>query len=131
MSAIPSPPSYDPAPAAEKPPEWDDDWAKWLLGRYALVGITTMEADRETVRSQAQYHGRIVEVDRSGVTIACEGRWRGQKVTVPPDKMAFEPAAPRQYRLRSTGEVIDDPDILTSWTIFDPAPSETDRANDS
>ena len=124
----PPPPSHD-APAPDAPPEWDDDWAKGLLGQYALAGITMMEADHQTVRSNGQYHGRIVEVNRSGVKIACEGHWHGKTVTVPADQRAFEPAGPGRYRLKSTGEEIEDPDILTSWTIYSPSPSEPDPAN--
>jgi hypothetical protein len=116
----------DPEPATEKPPEWDNDWAKWLLGQYALVGITRMAADRETVRSIEQHHGRIVAVNRRGVTIACEGHWQGKTVKLPPDQRAFSPARPGQYCLKSTGELVNDPDIVTSWTIYDTAASEPD-----
>jgi hypothetical protein len=102
-------------------PDWDEDWAKWLLGQYALVGITRIEADGKTVRSKDQYHGRIVEVIPSGVTIACEGHWQGETITVPADQEAFHPARPAQYKLKSTGEMIDNPDVLTSWTSTAPS----------
>lgn len=104
-------------------PEWDDDWAKWLLGQYALVGITRYDADGTTICSHEQYHGRVVDVARSGVTVACEGVHEGQSVTVPPDQYAFQPARPGQYRLKSTEEIVDDPDVLSSWNIYPPAPS--------
>jgi hypothetical protein len=128
---IAAPSDQDEHPAEDYGPlEWDEDWAKWLLEQYALVGITIIEADGETVRSQGQYHGRVVEVNRSGVTIACEGHWHGETVNVPPDQRAFNPARPGEYRLRSTGEVIKDPDVLTNWTIHTP-PSDKAGIEDS
>jgi hypothetical protein len=36
---------------------------------------------------------------------------------LPPDGRAFEEAPPGEYRLRSTGEVVIDPDYLATWTI--------------
>jgi hypothetical protein len=99
------------------PPEWDDEWAKWLQGQYTLIGITLYEPDGTTLRSVSQYHGRIIEVKQDGVLIACEGVWEGQTVNVPPDQRAFTPAKPGRYTLKSTGEMIDDPDVLTTWAI--------------
>jgi hypothetical protein len=65
-----------------------------------------------------QCHGKITKADEHGIAMVCEGiTWRDQALTLPTDLKAFRPAAPGEYRLRSTGEVVKNPDLLTSWTI--------------
>ena len=63
--------------------------------------------------------GVVTEVDPL-VTIALAGR---EPFTLPPDPEAFEAAEPGQYRLRTTGEVVTDPDFLTIWTVHLARPS--------
>jgi hypothetical protein len=43
-------------------PEWDEDRASALVGKYALIGLTFVDQD-ENVLSQVQRHGRILEAD--------------------------------------------------------------------
>jgi hypothetical protein len=114
-------------PSVEKiddPPEWDQSEADWLIGKAALVGITNFASDSTTIKSQGQYHGEIVRADRSeGIVVECEGVWSGKTMTLPPMPSAFHPADPGEYRLRSTGEVIKDPDVLATWSIIEPVKS--------
>ncbi len=101
---------------------WNEDDANWLVGKYALVGITHVAADGHTVRGQDQYHGRIESADQEkGIEMACEGEWAGQKIVLPPDLAAFCRAEPGAYRLKSSSEVVIDPDVLASWSIVEPA----------
>jgi hypothetical protein len=51
------------------------------------------------------------------VTVRLQGRREGETYVLPAHASAFEPADPGSYRLRSTGETIEDPDYLTTWTI--------------
>ncbi len=105
-------------------PEWDQDEADWLIGKYVLVGFTRLAADGKTVKSQDQFHGRVTKAERNvGITIACEGARAGKDLVLPPDLRAFRLANPGRYTLRSTGEVIEDPDMVTTWTIQEPAKS--------
>ena len=107
-----------PVDPPEGPPPWDQDEADWLVGKYALVGVTYLEADGQTVTSKGQYHGRIVSADKeNGFKIECEGTWAGRTMDLPPDLSAFRVADSRDYRLRSTGETVKDPDVLATWTI--------------
>src|SRR2546423_1023165 len=105
-------------------PEGDQDEADDFVGLMGLVGVTYLEADGETVGSQAQYYGRIVSVDQiKGIEVACDGKWVGTTMTLPPALRSLHHARPGQYRLRSTGETIEDPDLTTSFTVVAPLKS--------
>jgi hypothetical protein len=95
-----------------------------LIGKIVLVGITRRASDGTTIKSHGQYHGKIVRADRgAGIAIECEGIWSGETITLPPMTGAFHPVNSGEYRLRSTGEIIKDPDVLTTWSIIEPAKS--------
>lgn len=91
-----------------------DDRLAALVGGVVLIGLT-FRGDGED--RQEQLHGLIVGADRTGVQIALEGERDGETYNLPPDPTHFQPARPGEYRLRSTGEVIVDPDYLTTWTV--------------
>jgi hypothetical protein len=108
-------------PPADAPndgrPKWDQQEADDLVGQYVLVGITYLKADGKTLKAQGQYHGRIVSADKTkGFEIRCEGTWASKTMTLPPDTRSFRPASPGEYKLRSTGEIVRDPDYLANWT---------------
>jgi hypothetical protein len=104
-------------------PEWNQDDADFLIGKYVLVGITHVAADG-TVTSKEQYHGGVTKAEENvGITVACEGARAGKTCVVPPDPKSFQLARPGRYTLRATGEVIENPDMTTSWTITAPANS--------
>ncbi|HEX8662043.1 MAG TPA: hypothetical protein VF686_09250 [Brevundimonas sp.] len=97
--------------------EAETDW----VGRRVLVGLTFLHPD-ESFDRQEQMFGRIVSMDRSnGVEVALEGQRVGETFWLPPDLRPFSEAAPGEYRLRSTGETVVDPDLLATWTITAPA----------
>ena len=99
----------------------DDDRA-WLIGKLVIVGLTYLEADGETVATQAQYWGRVTDARADhGVTIMCEGVHAGRPCVVPLDLRSFSVASAGEYRLRSTGEVVIDPDLTSTWTIRKPS----------
>jgi hypothetical protein len=107
-----------PSGIPDGPPKWDQEEAEGLLGLSVLAGVTYLAADGIRVTSQVQYHGRIVSVEATkGFEIACEGKWAGKTMTLPPVLQAFHHAKPGQYRLRSTGETIENPDLTTTWSI--------------
>lgn len=88
-----------------------------ILGKTVLVGLTYVTADGR-VREQQQLHGVVVSADEEqGVEIRQSS---GEIFTLPPALDSFEPADPGEYTLRSTGEVVTDPDLLCSWTITEP-----------
>jgi hypothetical protein len=92
-----------------------------LLGKSVLVGITRVDHDDQLL-SQEQFHGRVESLDDGLVHIRVAGS--GEDFTLPPEASAFVRAPPGHYRLRSTGEVVIDPDFTSSWTVRSAAPGE-------
>jgi hypothetical protein len=102
----------------ERPP-WDQDAANRLLDKSILVGLTYERPDGELI-ARVQLHGTINRVDaRHGIGIERAGT--GELFWLPPDLRSFDQAPPGEYRLRSGGEVVTDPDLLSSWTIREPS----------
>jgi len=85
-----------------------------LVGLDILVGLTYFDADGKVLR-QEQFHGSIEEADASTTWVrpsdGGEQRW------VPTDPKTFRPAPGGTYRLASTGQVVADPTLLTSWML--------------
>lgn len=100
---------------------WDSDKAAKLIGCLVLVGITKTHPDGE-VFERIELYGVVLSTDeRAGIAIEVHGeRQRGETFWLPPSPNVFEKAAPGQYRLRSTGETVSDPDYLVSWTYTPP-----------
>ena len=70
------------------------------------------------VTEQRQFHGRVIKASTAeGVVLKNE---QGEEMWLPPDYEAFEPADPGEYRLRSTGEIVVNPDYTTTWTVSPP-----------
>ena len=98
-------------------PEWDQAKANALIGKYALIGITYLTHEG-TVRERKELHGVITAADpRSGITIDLKGLSAGTVFRLPPELRAWEPAAPGEYHLHSTGEVVGNPDVLCTWSV--------------
>jgi hypothetical protein len=76
------------------------------LGKRLLVGVTYVDVNEEEI-GQEQFHGHIVEAGEGGIIL--ERADTGQRVSLPP---ILQEAGPGEYRLRSTGEVVVDPDYL-------------------
>ena len=111
-------------PDGSSRPPWDQEEADGLVGLLVLAGITYLAADGKTVTSQVQCWGRIISVKPEGIVIVCEGKkWAGETMTFPPHLSAFQATRPGEYRLRSTGEIVKNPDLTTSWTITQPPKS--------
>jgi hypothetical protein len=92
-----------------------------LLGKSVLVGITYLD-DNDQVISQYQFHGRIESLDDDMVHVRVASS--GEDFTLPPDPSAFIRAKPGNYRLRSSGDVVVDPDFTSVWTVSAPDPDQ-------
>ncbi len=90
-----------------------------MLGRRILVGITYLDLDGQLV-SQVQFAGIVTAVDP---LVTIDRGIHGQ-FTLPPDPDAYDPGVAGEYRLRETGEVVVDPDFITTWTVRPPSSDE-------
>lgn len=109
-------------PSRTEPPKesWDAELASNLEGKLVLVGITRLNADGST-ESHQQFYGYVLEAVRGrGIHLRLEGTEAGKSYWLPPDTRAFHPAPLGQYRLKSTGEVVNDPDYTCMWTAKAP-----------
>ncbi|MEY4483887.1 MAG: hypothetical protein RL693_1339 [Verrucomicrobiota bacterium] len=93
---------------------------KNLIGKTVLIGISKLN-HRDEVLEQQQYVGVIASIDDL-IHIRLSN---GVDFTLPPDLNAFQAAQPGVYRLRSTGEEVEDPDFTVSWTVRAPAPKKS------
>jgi hypothetical protein len=105
----------------DEAPDFDAERAASLVGKSVLVGLTYVNATGE-VEEQVQFFGHITSFDPTMVTIT---RDSGADFTLPPALESFKAAEPGEYRLRGSGQVIVDPDLISTWTIS--APTEDDE----
>jgi hypothetical protein len=85
------------------------------VGKTILIGITREFAAGEV--DLEQFAGRIVGFSAGENNLAIIACTDGVERTYPWDHRALSPAQPGEYRLRSTGEVIENPDWLMQWTV--------------
>jgi hypothetical protein len=93
------------------------DEGRWAIaadiGKRILVGITFLDS-AGNVTEQTQHVGEVVGVEENFIIV----RWDdGEETTLPPEVVD---AAPGVYRLRSTGEEVENPDLLARWTVSPP-----------
>ena len=92
-----------------------------LIGRRVIVGITENAHDGRLIRRH-QFHGRIVRATRAeGIVLQSPS---GEELKLPPDLRTFFGARAGEYRFKSTGEVVTDPDLQTTWTVTARPPAQ-------
>ena len=104
----------------EIPPEFDQALADSYIGKYILIGITTLDPAGDLVE-QIQLHGSIISISIEGIKVSLEGKREGETYILPPHLDSIKPGSLGSYTLRSTDEVIEAPDLITMWTITKPA----------
>ena len=87
-----------------------------LIGKVMLIGLTYYTHD-DVFIEQRQYWGTVTESNEKTI---CVKQKNGEVFTLPPDLRSTKSAPPGEYRLRSTGEVIVDPDFITTWIVHKP-----------
>ena len=85
-----------------------------LVGCRLLVGITYLD-DAGAVRGAEQFCGQVLEVVDGVVVVERPGD--AEPALLPADADAYEPAAAGRYTLRATGEVVENPDFVTTWRL--------------
>ena len=81
-----------------------------IIGKRVLVGVTWFDGTgKETGRGQ--WWGTILAFNRRKGLLVDLGD-TGKHHAFPPLPDAFRPAEPGKYELQSTGEIVEDPDLL-------------------
>jgi hypothetical protein len=83
-----------------------------LMGKTALVGISRYGAEGALL-GREQFFGKVVRADEKAIAIEADG----EIYTLPPDTSPVRRARPGEYKLRSTGKIIKDPDFLITWNV--------------
>jgi hypothetical protein len=86
-----------------------------MVDRTLLAGLTFLDAQGD-ITHRTETVGVVVSVE-PWVIVRRAGE---EDLELPPEPEAYEHAAPGEYRLRSTGEVVVDPDFLAVWTVQAP-----------
>jgi hypothetical protein len=83
-----------------------------FIGKRLLAGITDTD-EKEKTLGQRQVHGTIVRLNRHECLVLRLPD--GNEFKLPPDVRRIRKAKRGQYRLRSTGQVVVDPDFTACW----------------
>jgi len=89
------------------------------LGKYILIAFTYVDASGKAVES-IQMHGVIESATEQGITVSLKGEREGESWTMPADATALSPADPGRYQLPETGEIVENPDFITTWMVQKP-----------
>lgn len=103
-----------------RPAEWppfDVAKAKAMLGKTVLMAVRYLDEEGSLIERQ-QLHGVIIKADeQDGVEVRLGGSRAGEVFKLPPDILGFEDARPGNYTLKSTGEVVESPDLILTVSI--------------
>lgn len=87
-----------------------------IIGKHILIGITYINKKREIIE-QVQFDGTIIEASENrGIII--EKTKSKEKFELPPDLSLIKIAEPGEYKLRSTGELVINPDYISTIRIL-------------
>ncbi len=92
--------------------------ARFIRGKDVIVALTYLKSDG-SLRERVQFRGTI-EVANMAIGIGIRRAGHDELFTLPPDFRSVQPARPGTYRLRSTGEAVEDPALECTWTINAP-----------
>jgi hypothetical protein len=98
----------------EGEPLLNEERVRFAIGKRVLIGVTVRAPGGELVE-QRQLVGMLAGVHpENGIEFILDD---GTAYCLPPDSRSLEEARPGEYQLRSTGQVVVDPDYVTSWTV--------------
>ncbi|MEX2415221.1 MAG: hypothetical protein WD424_03680 [Paenibacillaceae bacterium] len=96
----------------------DENKMKSLLYKYVIIGLSYIDKDDNFLET-VQLHGRVMRINSTeGIVVQREDKQEEYKL--PLDFDAFLLAQSGEYKLNTTGEIIVDPDYVSSWAIRKP-----------
>jgi hypothetical protein len=88
-----------------------------LVGRTVTVELKHVDAAGKVLFYEHTY-GTVVSADKKdGIWIDCAGIRTGTKLALPPYLTNFMKAQKGMYRFETTGEEVEDPDWVSTWTL--------------
>lgn len=90
--------------------------AEDLMGKTVLIGLTHCEANGDLIGHE-QMFGTVKAINDKNIEIELDD---GKLYYLPPDTRPFHIADKGEYRLRSTGKVVIDPDYICTYSITKP-----------
>ena len=101
---------------------FDHSLAGSYIGKNLLFGITYCDHNENVLR-QTQNYGEIIEINEHVMLVKLQGS--DETFTLPPFVAELEPAPEGEYKLRSTGQIIVNPDLLGRFQVIAPASENT------
>lgn len=89
---------------------------KDLMNKTMLVGLT-FYSNAGVFVEQKQIWGTVIQSDEHCIKIKQRG---GEIYELPPDLSSVTVASPGIYTLKSTKEVVTNPDFLSTWNVTKP-----------
>lgn len=100
-----------------------------MINKHIIAGITIKDHDG-TFLEQKQMHGDIIRInEKEGIVIKLHNSDIEYKL--PPYLNSVQVAPEGEYRFKSTGEIVVNPDFMTSWTITRPSSNEVGVKEDN
>lgn len=93
-----------------------DETNQDLVGKTIIIGITRLDSNDELIE-QIQMHGVISSATPKGIVVKLS---TGEDYKLPSYYDSICIAPPGEYSFRATGEVVINPDYMTTWTIHEP-----------
>lgn len=102
----------------------DEEQARSVIGMRVVVELTYVDA-RGAVQSVEDFVGVVDRVNlEDGLVLRLAS---SQERALPPDLSNLQPAVPGAHRLKSTDEVVENPDYVAAWTVPVQAPAGLPR----
>ena len=86
-----------------------------IVGKTMLAGVSYRTSDGD-LSDRQQIFGTISAADSEGITVTMEN---GDEFVFPPDLSAIEKAEPGVYTLNASGAAVENPDLLSVWTVYE------------
>ena len=94
---------------------------KVVIGKLLIIGITYYKHDG-TFIERKQLYGKVTNVYKDSIAVELEGTNAGTIFYIPRNLRALLKASPGIYELKSTGELVTNPDYTTMWNVTKPPP---------
>lgn len=99
-------------------PHFDAERAATFVGKHLIIGLEVHNRLDELVDT-VQLHGPIVRVTPDeGVVVSLHPS--GVEYAMPAILSAYEEAPPGDYHFQASGDVVSNPDLMTTWVVYEP-----------